>query len=208
MDQTNTQQCPCVRLLRSIRYYFPAHRLCVPKSKRPFNLADNRRVGTDTVQDEIDRATAPFVTSFVVQVASHVTNQNVKPFGDFLRTCSLRSQHRQCGRIHFSHAGRSEEIVQEGDESLETITPRVREAQQVVDIVESVADFVSRPTRARQTGLSRIASVHELLELGTGVRGTQARRAGHFLRQHRRPSVRETMEHLSSLRRQRLDPGP
>ena len=117
----------------------------------------------------------------------------------------MRATPLQYGGVHCPHAARSEEFVKKGDEPFQAVAVGVREAQQKVDVVEPVADFVARSLRARQSDFSRVALFHQLPELGAGVRGAQLRGVRHLPGQHRFPSVCETVKDLSSLRGQLLD---
>ena len=93
------------------------------------------------------------------------------------------------------------------DEPFQALAVGAREAQHVVDVVEPIADLVSRPLRSRQSDLLGVAPFDELLELGAGMGGAQLRGTGHLLRQHRCPPVRETVKYLAGLNRQFLDSG-
>ena len=140
-------------------------------------------------------------SKLVVQVQRAAANGQISHPHPFSTQC------RQYLRVHRPHPRRTEEIVQEEDEPFQTIAARARETQQIVDVVEPVADLVSDPFRGRQPHFPGIALLHELLELGADVRGGQLRGAGQLLRQHRPPAFRETVEDLAGLDRQLLDPG-
>ena len=178
-----------------------------PNRKFLENSIDDRIVRIDTIDDKLKRFAQPVPPLPEIQIASYMRNQNPEPFRDLSRTGTLPAQPRQHRRIHLPHSGRAEEIVKEGDEPFQTNALRAREAQQVVDVVETIADLVPHPLRLRQANFPCIALLHELPELGACVRGAELRGPGHLLRQHRSPPFRETVEHLARLDRQFLDPG-
>ena len=175
--------------------------------KRLLDFLERRRLGTDCLVDQVQSVAPPVFAAGELFVSGNVTRQDAEPVGHLAGRKLLLAENFQRGRIHRTHATRSEEVVQKVNEALQTLTAGAREPEEMVDVVEPVDDFIPDSLFSAQLAFSRVALLDELPELGAGVGRTQLCGVRNLLGEHRCPPGREAVEDPASLHRQFLDSG-